>query len=261
MEHIGATSRTGYSRTTSALGISYQDVTALFAASGARRTPTLFTASALYGADRSLVDDPRIKALYPPWELEKLKQRAEQAAASDNKVPLAALAANVAHVKAILRGGGRVITGTDSPIDFNGVSLHMNLRGMVKYGLTPFEALTTATRYSGEFLDQPLGVVAPGMLADLVVASGNPLERIEDAAAIRYTIKNGEVFDIPTLIAPFAKPISAEGSPVSVATRRPEAGLWWHEASYVEASRAACCVDPFCALDRTGRRAFIAVEV
>ena len=56
MEHLGATSRTGYSRTVSALGVSYQDVTALFVASGARKTPTLFTASVLYGQDRSLVD-------------------------------------------------------------------------------------------------------------------------------------------------------------------------------------------------------------
>jgi hypothetical protein len=261
MEHIGATSRTGYSRTTSALGISYQDVTALFVASGARRTPTLFTASALYGSDRSLVDDPRIKALYPPWEYAKLTQRAEQAASGDNSVALAALAGNVAHVKAILRSGGRIVTGTDSPIDFNGVSLHMNLRGMVKYGLTPYEALTTATRYSGEFLDQPLGTIAPGMLADLVVTDGNPLERIEDAAAVRYTIKNGEVFDIPTILGPFAGMKIAKAAPVHMAARQPPPGLWWHEAGYVEASRAACCVDPFCAVAPGGRRRFIATEV
>jgi Tol biopolymer transport system component len=262
MEHIGATSRTGYSRTTSALGLSYQDVTALFAASGARRTPTLFTASAMYGTDRSLVDDPRIKALYPPWELEKLKARAEQAAAGDNRVALASLAGNVAHLKAILRGGGRVVTGTDSPIDFNAVSLHMNLRAMVKYGLSPYEALTTATRYSGEFLDQPLGVIAPGMLADLLVANGNPLERIEDAAAVRYVIKNGDVFDLPTIMGPFAKMTMTEApSPVQVAARAPPPGLWWHDAAYVEAGRAACCVDGFCAVGPGGRRIFTATEV
>lgn len=244
MEHMGATSRFGYSRTVSALGASYQDVTALFAASGARRTPTLFQSSALYGTDRSLVDDPRTRALYPPWEYDRLKERAAQAAASDNKVALAALARNVAHLKAILDGGGRVVTGTDSPIDFNGISLHMNLRGMVRYGMTPYEALTTATRYSGEYLEQPLGVIAKGMLADLVVTDGDPLTRIEDAAAVRHTVKNGEVFDIPGLLAPFQNLAQA-----SVAPRRgrtPKAGFWWHEASYVAASRAACCMDPAC---------------
>jgi hypothetical protein len=261
MEHVGATSRTGYSRTVSQLGVSYQDVTALFAASGARRTPTLFTASVLYGSDRSLVDDPRIKALYPPWEYAKLLQRAELTAAGDNSVPLAALAANVAHLRAILQGGGRVVTGTDSPIDFNGVSLHMNLRAMVKFGMTPFEALTTATRYSGEFLDQPLGVIQPGMLADLVVTDGNPLERIEDAAAVRLVIKNGEAFDLPTILGPFAGMKTAEAAPVRLAARAPAPGLWWHDAAYVEAGRAACCLDPFCAPAATGRRVFRAEEV
>ena len=262
MEHVGATSRTGYSRTTSQLGITYADVTALFAASGARRTPTLFTASAMYGTDRSLVDDPRIKALYPPWEYAKLTERAAQAASGDNSVALASLKGQVAHLRDILKAGGRVVTGTDSPIDFNAVSLHMNLRGMVKYGMTPFEALTTATRYSGEFLDQPLGVIKAGMLADVLVANGDPLTRIEDAAAVRYTIKNGEVFEPATLMAPFAKAAHADAgtAPVQLAARQPPPGLWWHEAGYVEASRAACCMDPFCA-QPAGRRVFMATEV
>lgn len=261
MEHVGATSRTGYSRTVSALGRSYDDVTALFAATGARRTPTLFTASALYGEDRSLVDDARIKALYPPWEYAKLLARAEQAAKGDNAVALASLAANVAHLKAILDAGGRVVTGTDSPIDFNGVSLHMNLRGMVRYGFTPYEALTTATRYAGEFLNEPLGVIAPGMLADLVVVDGDPLARIEDAAAVRRVIRNGEVFDLPGLVAPFARPQQAAAQPVRMARSAPDPRHWWHAAAWVEASRAACCADPMCAPTATGRRVFRAEAV
>ncbi len=261
MEHIGATSRTGYSRTVSQLGVSYEDVSALFAATGARRTPTLFTASALYGADRSLVDDPRTKALYPPWEYAKLTARAQQAASGDNSLALSSLAANVAHLRAILKAGGRVVTGTDSPIDFNGLSLHMNLRAMVKFGMTPHEALTTATRYAGEFLDQPLGVIAKGKLADLIVVDGDPLARIEDAAAVRYVVKNGEVLDIPTILGPFARMKLGEAAPVNVAARPPAPGLWWHEAAYVEAGRAACCQDPFCAPIANGRRIFRAEAV
>lgn len=256
MEHMGATSRFGYSRTVSATGASYQDVTALFTATGARRTPTLFPSSAMYGTDRSLVDDRRTKALYPPWEYARLLERAEQAAASDNKVALAGLARNVAHLKAILDAGGKVVTGTDSPIDFNGISLHMNLRAMVKYGLAPHEALTTATRFSGEYLDQPLGTLTKGMLADLVVTDGDPLARIEDAAAVRWVVKNGEAFDIPTLVAPFEKQAQAYVTPVRKAAARKPA-FWWHEASYVAASRAACCQDPACEV----RSGFYATEV
>ncbi|MBP6545707.1 MAG: PD40 domain-containing protein [Phenylobacterium sp.] len=260
MEHMGATSRFGYSRTTSALGTSYQDVTALFVQSGARRTPTLFSSSAMYGTDRSLVDDPRTKALYPPWEYARLLERAEQAAKGDPSVALSALAQNVEHLRDILRSGGRVVTGTDSPIDFNGISLHMNLRAMVKYGLTPYEALVTATRFSGEFLDQPFGTLTVGALADLVVTEGNPLVRIEDAAAVRQVMKGGEVFDIATLIAPFKDAAQAQATPVKALAAR-KGGQWWHEAAYVESGRAACCVDPFCAVQQNGRRRFVATEV
>jgi Tol biopolymer transport system component len=258
MEHIGATTRVGYSRTVSAQGMAYQDVTALFAASGARRTPTLFTSSALYGIDRSLVDDPRIAALYPPWERARLLQRAEQAAGSDNAAPLSVLQSHVAHIRAILAAGGRVVTGTDSPIDFNGVSLHMNLRAMVKYGMTPHEALTTATRYAGEFLDQPLGVIAPGMLADLSIVDGDPLARIEDAAAVRAVVKNGLVFDMAAILGPFAQPgRAASARPVRQAARA--SPFWWHDPAWVQASRAACCEDPFCA--PAGRGGFWATEI
>ncbi|MDB5453769.1 MAG: amidohydrolase, partial [Caulobacteraceae bacterium] len=263
MEHIGATSRLGYSRTVTALGASYQDITAIFVQSGARRTPTLFQASALYGQDRSLVDDRRTRALYPPWEYAKLTGRADSAAKGDNTVVLKSLERSVEHVKAIVRNGGRITTGTDSPIDLNGVSLHMNLRAMVMFGMTPYEALITATRYSAEYLDQPFGVVAPGMLADMVVSNGDPLSDIKAAADVRYTIKNGEVFDIPTLVAPFEGKAQASveaASPVRLA--RMDDQHWWHTAEYVEDGRAACCVDPMCRpLARGVRRTFMAVEV
>lgn len=261
MEHMGATSRFGYSRTVSALGASYQDVTALFVRSGARRTPTLFTSMMLYGEDRSLVDDPRTRALYPPWEYARLLERVDQITAADTTAAKASLARNVAHLTAILRSGGRVVTGTDSPIDFNGISLHMNLRAMVKYGLTPFEALTTATRYAGEFLGEPLGVIRPGAYADLVVCEGDPLSRIEDAAAVRQVMKNGEVFDIASLTAPFASASQTVEAMTAPEPRPLKAAFWWHEADYVEGSRAACCADPFHLQAGRGRRRFVAEAV
>jgi len=258
MEHMGATSRFGYSRTQSSLGASYQDVTALFAASGARRTPTLFSAGALYAEDRSLVEDPRTQALYPPWEYARLKARVEMTAKGDTKPALESLARNVAHLKAMLKAGGKVVTGTDSPIDFNGISLHMNLRAMVRFGMTPVEALSTATKAAGEFLDQPLGYLSKGALADLVICQGNPLSRIEDAASVNQVIKNGEVFDMPNLIGPFLnQPKQARAaSPFAIAAASQP---WWHDADYIAAGRAACCTDPFCATP-TGRRTFIATE-
>jgi Tol biopolymer transport system component/cytosine/adenosine deaminase-related metal-dependent hydrolase len=247
MEHLGATNRLGYSRTVSALGAGYQDVTALFVQAQAGRTPTLFTSGALLGEDTSLVEDRRVKALYPGWEYARLLERAKQMSTGDRKPLLEQLERNVGQVKDMLRSGGRVLSGTDAPIDFLAISLHLNLRGMVKYGVTPYEALLTATRFAGEFLGEPLGVVTPGALADLVLIDGDPLLRIEDAAAVRQVIKHGEVMTVDELIGPFADKGSSPrvSSLHGLAVRSPKhvPQYWWHNAAYVESSRAACCAD------------------
>ena len=249
MEHMGATARTGYSRTVSALGRIYQDVTAVFLNSNASRTPTLFTSTAMFADDRSLIDDPRTRALYPPWEYARLKARAAQMAAlpdADRDSMLASLEGNVAEVVRTVRSGGRIISGTDSPIDFNGVSLHMNLRAMVRYGLTPYEALVTATRQSGEFLAAPVGVVQPGAFADLTVVDGDPLSHIEDAAKVVRTIKNGESYSIADLIAPFAPHAAPHAATAAAASPRrfvceTEPEYWWHHPDYLNEARASCC--------------------
>lgn len=241
MEHLGATSRTGYSRTVSALGHTYQDVNAAFVASKAARTPTLFTSTALLGDDRSLVDDPRVKALYPPWEYARLLERAKQMAGMDRTAILASLSRNVAEVARTVRAGGRITTGTDSPIDFNAVSLHMNLRAMVKFGMTPFEALVTATSASAEYLDEPLGAIETGAYADLVLVDGDPLARIEDAAKVSTVIKHGEVYSIADLIGPFA----GHAQHAALGKRRfvceASAEYWWHEPGFLAQARASCC--------------------
>lgn len=244
MEHMGATSRWGYSRSVSALGRVYQDVTALFLATGAPRTPTLFTTTALLAEDRSLVDDPRVRALYPPWEYERLQKRVEQLRAIDRAPLLASLQANVEETARTLRSGGRIISGTDSPIDFNAISLHLNLRAMVRFGMTPFEALSTATRLPGEALGAPIGVAAKGALADLVVVEGDPLSRIEAIAAVDLVIKGGVPLRPQDLIAPFATASASAAED----TRRTfacapagESDYWWHAPSYVATARTSCC--------------------
>lgn len=241
MEHLGATARTGYSRTVSALGKIYGDVTSLFLATGAPRTPTLFLSTALFADDRSLVDDRRIKTLYPPWEYARLLERVKQVSAADRTPLLAQLANNVAQVRDIVRAGGMIISGTDSPIDFNAVSLHMNLRAMVRFGMTPAEALTTATRYSGQFLGEPLGVIRPKAYADLLVSAGDPLSRIEDAAAVVMTIKNGEVYTPEALMQPFAAFAEAKAPAPRTFACTAEPEYWWHHPEVIEQARRSCC--------------------
>lgn len=245
MEHLGATSRLGYSRTMSRLGAAHEDVVEVFVQSGMTCTPTIFTANALLGESRSWMDDIRIKTLYPAWEYARLEERAGLMAGANRLVTLAELERNVAHVKELLRRGCRIITGTDAPIDFLAISLHLNLRAMVRYGVTPYEALLTATRYPGEFLGEPLGTIAKGSLADIVLVDGNPLLCIEDAANVDLVVKNGEVLSIEDLLAPFvAAQINQHGRnktlpPVQSTVN--DARFWWHGQEFIENSRTCCC--------------------
>jgi adenine deaminase len=163
-------------------------------------------------------------------------------AGMDRAVILASLERNIAEVARTVRAGGRIVTGTDSPIDFNAVSTHMNLRAMVRYGMSPFEALVTATSASGEYLDEPLGVIAPGAYADLVVVDGDPLARIEDAAKVLTVIKHGEVLTIAELVAPFAD----HSAHAALDDRRrfvceAPSEYWWHDPGFLAQARASCC--------------------
>ncbi|RZQ64652.1 amidohydrolase family protein [Amycolatopsis suaedae] len=244
MEHTGATNRLGYSHTVSRLGRAYGDVVTLFTRSGMSVTPTLFNSAVLYADDRSLVDDRRTRALYPAWEYERLVTKAEEA-----KLPPAAamremLAANVDMVLRIHRGGGFVIAGTDAPLDNVAISLHTNLRAMVRYGFTPYEALRTATvnpaRWLG--LDSRLGRIAPGAVADLAFVEGDPLADIRAAAAVSKVMTGGVLHTVDDLLAPFAAP--AAGAATAVATSAPATAhthdpeYWWHEPEWV---RPVCC--------------------
>ncbi|HEY0304061.1 MAG TPA: amidohydrolase family protein [Longimicrobiales bacterium] len=88
---------------------------------------------------------------------------------------------------AFQRAGIPLITGTDSPGIpgmVAGASIHEDLRLLVEAGLTPYEALTAATRTPGEFAVKHLhgterfGIIAPGYRADFVLVSRNPLQDI-----------------------------------------------------------------------------------
>jgi imidazolonepropionase-like amidohydrolase len=87
---------------------------------------------------------------------------------------------------ALHRAGVGILAGTDAPIPaiIPGFSLVDELRAFVRAGLTPFEALASATRAPAEFLGASgeWGTIAVGRSADLVLLDRNPLEDIEAVA-------------------------------------------------------------------------------
>ncbi|MBT5240602.1 MAG: amidohydrolase family protein [Rhodospirillaceae bacterium] len=96
-------------------------------------------------------------------------------------------------------GGVKVMAGTDTPIGFltPGFALHEELAFLVQGGLTPMEALTGATLYPAQFMrmDDRMGTVEAGKLADLVLLDADPREDIRNTQSINTVIKDGRVFD------------------------------------------------------------------
>jgi imidazolonepropionase-like amidohydrolase len=97
------------------------------------------------------------------------------------------------------RAGVQLLAGTDCPNPFvyPGFSLHDELGLLVRSGLTPAEALRTATVNPAIFLGvtDSLGTVARGKVADLVLLDANPLTDIANTKRIRAVIQGGRVLD------------------------------------------------------------------
>jgi imidazolonepropionase-like amidohydrolase len=99
-------------------------------------------------------------------------------------------------VNAMHKAGIPFLAGTDTPPGvyvFPGFSLHQELQRFVAAGFTPLEALQTATLNPAKFLGMQdrLGTIEKGKLADLVLLDANPLENIRNTQAIAGVVVNG----------------------------------------------------------------------
>ncbi len=123
--------------------------------------------------------------------------------------------------------GGRVTTGSDSGFIYNlyGFGYIREFELLQEAGFHPLEVVRSATLNGAETLHEPKGVpieygiVRPGLLADLVIVDENPLENfqvlygtgaqrlndetglVERVGGVRYTIKNGIVYNAKELLA------------------------------------------------------------
>ena len=103
---------------------------------------------------------------------------------------------HVASFQLAHRAGVRIAAGADSgtPLNFHG-SLLPELTLMVKYGMTPLEAIRAATVTAADCLGlgEVTGRVAPGYAADLIAVAGDPAERIETLADLKLVLVNGRI--------------------------------------------------------------------
>jgi imidazolonepropionase-like amidohydrolase len=98
----------------------------------------------------------------------------------------------------------------------HGASAHWELQLLVRGGMTTLEALRVGTLNGAKALglDQDIGSLEVGKLADLVVLDGNPLTDIRKARAIRQVMRGGTLYDAATL---------AQSWPVAT----PGPRTWW----------------------------------
>lgn len=112
-------------------------------------------------------------------------------------------------VAAMNRAGVDIIAGTDvlNPFCFPGFSLPDELELYSKAGLSPADALRTATLSPARFLgrEKDLGTVEAGKLADLVLLEANPLDNINNVRKISALVYDGNYYQRDALDAMLAK--------------------------------------------------------
>ena len=131
--------------------------------------------------------------------------------------------------------GGRVTVGSDPGYIYQtwGFSYILELEMLQEAGFSPLEVIKAATSngahqiYDPRGIAPPIGTVEVGKLADLVIVPGNPLQnlkllygtgfeklgadnRVERVGGVRWTIKDGIVYDAPRLLQDVAAMVAAK---------------------------------------------------
>ena len=91
------------------------------------------------------------------------------------------------------------MAGTDTPIGFliPGLSLHQEIQELYESGLSELEAIQTATINPAKYfnLENSLGRIKSGFIADLIILDKNPLESISNTKSIHAVIKEGNLMN------------------------------------------------------------------
>ncbi len=95
-----------------------------------------------------------------------------------------------------LHAGVKIVFGTDAGSFTWNESIAQEFAKMVEFGMSPMQAIQSATSRAAEMLDRQgeLGVVAPGAYADLVAVSGDPLKDVNELKHVKFVMKDGTVY-------------------------------------------------------------------
>lgn len=172
----------------------YDDVINLMASTKMAYTPTLLVSyGGPFGENHFFInenprEDAKLARFTPPSVLEAKSLRRPWVHADAHVFVRHAQSAH-----AIVSAGGRVGVGSHGQL--NGLGFHWELWALSSGGFTNFEALRAATRHGAEMLgiDQDLGSIEVGKLADLVILNSNPYVDIRSSNDIELVVRNGVI--------------------------------------------------------------------
>ncbi|MCZ6779243.1 MAG: amidohydrolase family protein [Acidobacteria bacterium] len=143
---------------------------------------------------------------FTPYTRERFEKRSPAGSDSD-AVESEDFKQRLVEIKALYDAGGGhlILIGTDEPVYgplLPGFAYHRELLALVYAGLPPVAVLKAATINGARALgvDDRLGSIESGKLADLYIAKGNPLEDITTARDIQLVIKEGVVYEPQALL-------------------------------------------------------------
>ena len=173
----------------------YDDVTQFWRQSGAGYTPTLvvtyggLTAEDYYYQKSEVWKHPILANFVPPAVLQPRAVRRIMAPEADFRDDDAARAAKV-----LLDAGVLVNTGAHGQRE--GLATHWEMWSFSRGGFSPMQALAAATINPATYLglEQDLGSLESGKLADMVVLYANPLDDIQHSDNISYVLQGGRVY-------------------------------------------------------------------
>jgi len=152
------------------------------------------------GSDMLWSDEARY---FTPYAQELLEKRGPPPPESDE----AEFAQRMLELRMLYEAGGEnlMIVGTDEPVYTTllpGFAFHRELLAMVHAGLPNIVVLKAATINGAHALgvSDRLGSIEVGKLADLYVATGNPLDDIRTARNVQFVIKSGVLYDPESLL-------------------------------------------------------------